>query len=88
MAVIDAKYFREQLSEESVQQESILDEWLKEDVLPIAIREGGLKGQGFTRPEGFDNLSDRLERRGFEVSTYSGHLGDFIYLRLPPEKTE
>lgn len=81
--MIDAKYFREQVSEEGRQQEAALDEWLKNVVLPIAISDGGLKGQGFALPKGFNNIKDRLERRGFDVSIYSGYDGAFIYLKLP-----
>lgn len=80
--MIDAKYFREKISEEGKAQEEALDKWLKDVVLPVAMVDGELRGQGFKKPKGFNNIKDSLECRGFKVTTYSGHDGDFIYLSL------
>lgn len=78
-----AKDMHEILKKNELKKEEIIDEWLKEKVAPNYS-----DNMGYACPDGvtLSEAEDLLGTRGFDVHTYSGYQGSFIYLKIPPQE--
>ena len=80
--MIDANYFKENLSKAQYDFKAQVDEWLEKEVLPKFRQNAGYEVPIWTETR---KLEKEVKERGFLVTSYRGYQGCYVYIGLEDE---